>query len=287
MIFKADDGFLIGEADYEQAESRDTAYCSGDEELIKAVDDPRDFHSVNCSAVFGVPYESIIDEKGNILDKELRDLSKRVNHGIDNNMQAEGLLRTMGIENVFRARKLLNLPKNYSVEDVCQYLMDLFDKKYPVVRGASYKKIQYDIITTKMMVGATGWTRYCFANPTKSKRAMNMYAAHLPQSLNAMTLNKAWLRIFYEIALAEPVDFKLCAQIHDSILFQYRVGRDDLIWRVYKCMLFDIPVVDTFGTSRILRVPVGMKAGGRTWEAIKTVKQAVQATQAVQAKQPI
>ena len=123
-----------------------------------------------------------------------------------------------------------------------------------------------------MLVGPTGWTRYCFGNPTKSKQDLNSYVAHPPQSLNAMTLNKAWLKVFYEVALPNPADFKLCAQIHDSILFQYRIGRLDLVRRVYECMLFDIPVTDCTGISRVLRVPVDMKGESNIWARIKKLK---------------
>jgi len=177
----------------------------------------------------------------------------------------------MGIENVLRARSMLRLPKNWTLLEVCRYLLAVFDKTYPIVRGPWYDKIKVDVITTHMLVGPTGWTRYCFGNPVRNKRDMNRYAAHPPQSLNAMTLNQAWLKVFYEVALPNPKDFKLCAQIHDSILFQYRVGRDDLIRSVHQCMLFDTAVVDTFGTSRILRVPVSMKAEGKTWADVKKV----------------
>lgn len=270
-VYTADDGFELGEADYEQAESRDTAYITGDEKLIYAVEGGKDFHGVNCAAFFGVPYEKIVAPDGSVLDKELRDLSKRVNHGANYNMGWRVLLDTMGIKNVLRARELLRLPKNWTLRQTCEHLLHCFDKTYPIVRGDYHTWVKYQIKTNRMLVGATGWTRYCFYDPEKSKTSLNSYVAHPPQSLNAMTLNKAWMRIFYEVYLPNPTDFKLCAQIHDSILFQYRIGREDLVWRVHQCMAFDIPVSDITGKVRVLRVPAAMKAGPGTWNQLKSV----------------
>lgn len=271
-IFMPDEGFELGEADYEQAESRHTAYITGDQAYLTAVEGNRDFHGVNCSAFFGVPYEKIVGADGTVLDSELRDLSKRVNHGANYNMGWRVLLDTMGIKNVLRARDLLRLPRNWTLRQVCEHLLSCFDKSYPVIRGGYHDYIKYQVQTKQMLVGATGWTRYCFGNPSTSKLDLNAYVAHAPQSGNAMDLNTAWLRIFYEVYLRNPTDFKLCAQIHDSILFQYRIGREDLVWAVYKCMDNPHPVTDIRGKVRVLRVPAAMKAGPGTWNKLEKVK---------------
>jgi len=49
-------------------------------------------------------------------------------------------------------------------------------------------------------------------------------------------VESSWKRIFYEIALANPMDFRLHAQIHDSVLFSYRSNRRDLAIKVKECM---------------------------------------------------
>lgn len=271
-VFQADPGFLFGEGDFEQAESRDTAYLSGDPKLIEAVESTRDFHSLNAAAFFGVAYELIYDDAvKKAVDTVLRDLSKRTNHGANYNMGAKIMLNTMGIKNVLRARDLLGLPKSWSLLDVTQYLLDQFSKTYSVVKGQWYDYVKYQVETHKLLVGPTGWTRYCFGHPAKSKRDLNAYVAHPPQSLNALTLNEAWWQVFVEVALKEPTDFKLCAQIHDSILFQYRVGRIDLLHKVAKLMVFPVQVVDCGGISRQLIVPVAMKGESNIWSEIKKI----------------
>jgi DNA polymerase I-like protein with 3'-5' exonuclease and polymerase domains len=107
--FVADDGFYYGECDLEQAETRDTAYLSGDSKLIAAVEGDKDFHSLNASAFFGKPYDSIWDSvKKKTKDKSLRDLAKRVNHGANYLMGAKVLVETMGLKKIYEAAKLLS-----------------------------------------------------------------------------------------------------------------------------------------------------------------------------------
>jgi DNA polymerase family A/3'-5' exonuclease len=289
----ADPDFFFGEADYSQAETWDTAYLSGDTALIDAVHDKsHDFHGSNASAFFGIPYEEIVkttasdvlDEEGNLLfveyihktvNKVIRDLSKRTNHGANYNMGAQVMLDTMGIKKVLRAKELLGLPTRWSLINVCEHLLAQFDKRFPVIRdkkGGWYAKVINDVNNTGLLVGPTGWTRRCFGSPDKNKRHLNSYVAHPPQSLNAMTLNKAVLRVFREIALVHPKDFKLCAQIHDSILFQYRKSMVWLAYQVLDCMRIEIPVTDTFGITRNLIVPADLKGNATRWSDVESIK---------------
>jgi hypothetical protein len=186
-------------------------------------------------------------------------------------MGAQVMLDTMGIENVLRAKRLLNLPYSYSLLDVTQYLLDKYAKTYHVVKGPWYEKCKSDVSGSNMLVGPTGWTRYCFGNPLKNKRDLNRYVAHPPQSLNAQTLNKAYMKVFYEVWMPNQNDFRLGPQIHDSIHFQYRIGRKDLALKVKEKMEMDIPVKDTFGKVRVLRVPVDLKGEHVRWGSLKKI----------------
>ena len=271
----ADEGFKMCEVDLEQAESRDTAYISGDSALQKAVESKRDFHSLNCSAFFGVPYESIYDDaKGKTKDKPLRDLAKRVNHGANYNMGAGVLIDTMGEDKVYEARKLLKLPKLYTLKQVAEYLLGQFHKTYPNIKNVFYKGVIHEVQTTRRITSkathscgyqatTSGWTRYCFGRPDVNKSDLNAYVAHPPQSLNAMTLNKAFMVVFYELALhpQHSANFKLCAQIHDSILFQFREGHEYLAEEVRKRMEIPVTVVGYDNITRTFTVPAAIKAG--------------------------
>lgn len=270
--FISDPGFFLGEADGEQAEARDTAYLSGDTKLIEAVESSRDYHGINAERFFGIPYAEIVSSSGDVIDKVIRDLSKRTNHGANYNMGAQVLLDTMGIENVVKAKIKLKLPSRWSLLDVCKYLLQQYDKAYPTVRGPYYDVIKAIIKATHMLESPTGWTRYCFGDPSKSKRDLNRYVAHPSQNLNAMVLNKAWLAVYYNVWMNNKKDFKLHAQIHDSIVFSYRKGRIDLAREVKKQMEIVIDVKDwTYGVERKLLVPVALKGEAERWSEIKKI----------------
>jgi len=279
----ADDGFYLGECDLEQAESRDTANIAGDTSLIAAVSGARDFHSVNCSAFFGVPYESIYDDAlGKTLNKALRDVAKRVNHGANYNMGAGTLVDTMGLENIFKARTLLGL-KESDPKKIATYLLAQFHRTYPSIAGKYYVSVVNEIGTTSRLtsrayhhteynkahftaddyIGQGDWVRYCFGKPDKNKLDLNSYVAHCPQSLNARTLNEAFLKVFYEIALPNPEHFRLHAQIHDSILFSYTEEglRKNLPDQVREAMEIATTVRDVSGTYRTFTVPAALKLG--------------------------
>lgn len=286
----ADPEFRFAECDLKQAETRDTAYVSGDAALIRAINSDRDFHSLNASAFFGVPYDSIFDDAtGKALDKALRDLSKRVNHGANYLMGVGVLIDTMGEDKVWEAKRLLKLPKFYGLRGVAEYLLAAFHATYPTLSELYYPAVVNEVVTTKKLVSHTsirkpavygitpvyspqvtwelepleGWTRYCFGDPLKNKLDKNAYVAHVSQSLNAMALNVAYLRVFYEIAMNPKYSdhFKLCAQIHDSIFFQFRVGHEYLIDMVRERMEVPIRIKSYDGKVRVFTVPADNKAG--------------------------
>lgn len=251
----ADEGWSLWEADLSQAEDRGVGFSSGDSTLLEVFSSGKDSHKLKASLFFGTPYEEIT--------KEQRQLGKRINHGANYNMGAYVLVNTMGPKAVREAQRLLDLPKHWELQGIATHLLNVYDKTFPIVKHEYYDSIKLEIKKTKMMVGATGWTRYCFGDPMKNKLDLNSYIAHKTQSLNAMILNKAFLKIFRELAFLP--EFKLLAQIHDSVLFATKDGHEYLAEEVKKCMLMTIPVADCFGVVRGLEVPVDIKCLGKTW----------------------
>lgn len=272
----ADEGFYFGEADFEQNEARGTAYLSGDLRLIATVESDRDYHSINVERFFGIPYEQVVASDGTVLLKDIRDLSKRTNHGSNYNMGAAVLLDTMGIENVLKARKVLKLQDgrtleeaNFSLLMTTKFMLAKYEEAYPDVKGRWYDKCKRDVDTTRMLIGPTGWHRYCFGSPSQNKRDLNRYVAHPPQSLGAMTLNSAFIRVFNEVWLPNQEHFKLLAQIHDSIIFMYRIGYHHLAREVKRCMEQKVAVKCSAGVMRELFVPVALKGEATRWSEIK------------------
>lgn len=285
QTFQADEGFYLAECDLEQAESRDTAYISGDETLIDNVENSPDFHSANASCFFGVPFEEIFDTlTKTVINKDLRNLAKPVNHGANYNMGAGVLIDSMGLANISRAKGLLKLPAAWNDQQVAEHLLAAFHKTYPKIRSVFYAGVIQEVLTTNLLVNKAvhwddkiakeetyaqslltypRWHRYCFGKPDKSKSDLNSYIAHPPQSLNAQTLNKAFLKIFNSIALhpTHSKNFKLLAQIHDSILFQYRIGHDYLCDMVKEQMEIPLTIKAYDDKVRTFMVPAGIKKG--------------------------
>lgn len=277
----AEEGFYLAEGDLEKAESWDTAYISGDGGLIEAVNSSADFHSTNASLFFGIPYSDIYDDSSRkTKNKPLRDLSKRTNHGFNYNMGPGTLIDTMGLDKIWEAGRLLRLPFTDPVK-IATHLLASVDKVYPGIRKEYYASVvnevgihrsltsrayhhtDYNLRTYEASeyIGEGDWKRWCFGKPEKNKLDLNSYVAHCPQSLNARTLNEAFLKVFYELALKNPTDFRLHAQIHDSILFSYREGRDDLATLVRIYMEIPVSIRDVSGRIRTFTVPSALKLG--------------------------
>jgi DNA polymerase I-like protein with 3'-5' exonuclease and polymerase domains len=262
QTFKADPGFEWFEADYSQAESRDTAYISGDLKLIDSVENAPDFHKRNASLFFGIPEEEIT--------KAIRQISKNVNHGSNYNMGWYVLIDTMGEENIVLARKLLGLPSHWTFRQVAEYLLATFHKAYPDISAVMYPGIINEVLTTHMLESG-GWVRYCFGDPTKSKPILNAYIAHKPQCLNAQTLNKAFLSVFTHLSLdpAYNTNIKIKAQVHDSILGQNRIGYRHLAHKVAELMAIPVAVTSYTGVDYEFVVPVDINTGAEYWSDLK------------------
>lgn len=304
---RAPEGFFIAECDLEQAEARDLGYISGEENLIKNVTGDKDFHSINASAFFGIPYQDIYDDiKKKPKNKPLRNTSKRTNHGAGYNMGEEVLVDTMGLEAVWEAKKLLKLPFFEPAQITC-YLLCGYHLTYPGIKGqvhikheivreylklpkseyklyapgTYYAKLAEEVTIHKRIVSRAfhhteynlsnynptqyindgDWTRYCFGKPDANKLHLNSIVAHPSQSLNARTLNEAYMDVFYKIAIPFSNDFRLHAQIHDSILFSYRAGFEHLAEKVKECMEIPVTVRDVHGITRTFTVPAALKLG--------------------------
>lgn len=242
----------LGEGDYSQSEARCVGYMSGCLSLINLVESDKDYHSWNAHKFFGVPYESV--------DKPLRDLSKRVNHGSNYNMGAAVLLDTMGPRKVAEARILLGLPAKWTLVQVCQHLLTTYEQTYPEVKRDWYDDIKRTIKMTKKLTSALGWTRHFFADPSSSKPALNAAVAHGPQNLSAAIINQRFYSIWKDSVYGDlRGKVRLKANIHDSIFFAWRGAETPAI--VQERMRNPIQVRDIKGVTRTMLIPVDMSAG--------------------------
>lgn len=294
----SDPGWLLCEIDKAQSEARCVAYLSGEEALIQLVESSHDYHSWNAAAFFGIPYESIYDEAtGKQLNKVIRDLAKRTNHGANYNMGATVMLDTMGPKNVSIAKITLKL--RMSLLSVCQYLLDQYSATYPKVKGLWYNSIIKEVEVTGRLTSAMGHVRVFFAKPHKgNKPALNAAVAHPPQNLSVAIINLEFYNVWrsqcygsyykgnptllgftdrvrvVKQAVLRNINlrgaYRIKAQIHDSILGQYKVSRSD-IPELIRSEFMDtrIPVRGADGISRSMYIPSDISAGKQRWSELK------------------
>jgi hypothetical protein len=270
--------------DKAQSEARCVGYLSGETALIHLVEGPNDYHSWNAACFFGVPYSSIYDNAtGKQLDKVLRDLAKRTNHGANYNMGAAVMLATMGPKKVAQAKLVLGLPATMTLLQVCQHLLNVYAATYPRVKGLWYDSIIKEIALTKRLVSSRGHTRIFFNTPSKAnKPALNAAVAHAPQNLSVDIMNEefynVWRATIYDSYItAEGIEVqcplrgkvRVKAQIHDSVFFQYRQEFPDMPKIVEAIMHTETLVKGADGISRVLRIPNDISAGKTRWSELK------------------
>lgn len=257
----ADEGWdALAGVDYSQSEARCVGYMSGCMALINLVESDKDYHSWNASAFFGVLYEEVT--------KPLRNLSKRVNHGSNYNMGATVLLETMGPKAVAEARLLLKLPAQWSLVQVCQHLLNTYERTYPEVKKDWYDDIKRTIKLTKKLVSALGWTRYFFTDPTSSKPALNSAVAHGPQNLSVGIINEVFYKVWWESLYGSLRDkVRVKAQIHDEVFFAYR--GEETPFLVQKMMENPKQIKDIKGVTRTMLIPPDVSYGKKNWAALK------------------
>lgn len=239
-MMRAEDGFSLYEIDKKASESYCTALLSGSNTLWDAVHNSPDFHCHNCSLFFGIPFELLYDiTTETVLQKPMRDLAKRVNHGANYCMGATVLVETMGATKVWEAKELLmksykengnallynDIHSRNTPKDIAEFLLDRFHAAYPELSRKWYPAIKREVAITGLLTSPSGWTKKCFGDPINNKLDANACVAHGPQHLSVMLLNKGLRAIFDNLVCG---NLRLHAQIHDSVVFSVRIGYEYL-----------------------------------------------------------
>jgi len=271
----ADAGWLLGEPDFEQSESRCTFYLAGEEKGIAVVESGKDFHCWNAQLFFGFKYEDLWDEKLKKCKtpeaKQIRDEpAKRTNHGANYNMTGGVMLDTMGPKAAAMMKALLKLPARMSLKDACQHCLDTWSRTYPKVKGDWYAAVIKEIELTKKLVSPLGWTRHFFGDVKNNRHYFNAAVAHGPQNLSVGIINRKFYQLWRESIYGSLRGFfRIKAQIHDSIPYQYKKEATWVPNRVLEIMGNSTPVRGPDGKTRTLSIPVGMNYGKERWSELK------------------
>lgn len=261
-----DDGWLLGEIDYSQSESRTTGYITKEEKLIDAVENSPDFHCANASLFFGIPFEELYDaENHKKLNVPIRDLAKRTNHGFNYGMGDWKLVETMGAKNLRIAQTLLGLPKGWKPVQVANYLLSSVDKTYPKIHGEYQESLINEIKTTGMMklpCEEFPWTRITFTNPD-IKHHLNSALSFKPQSLSGLKCNDSYYKIWKKYDLIER-RIKVVTPVHDSIVFQHRPNDVAVVQELKDLMETPMHI---HGVQ--MRIPVDYGVSAENWSKTK------------------
>lgn len=252
----ADTGFELIEWDKNKSEARCVAYSSQCPGLITALEDnDRDFYKVVSELFFGIPWDQVTDQMRN-------DVTKHIIHGTHHVMGPNPFIDTATPQAVFAAMKLVGYPGR-NIEEFVKYLLSLYHKRFPEVRTYWKEKVLDVIKVSNKSVSPIGWTRHFFGDIVKQHKVFRGAVAHQSQNLSVDLINESFYKVYQELMLPSKGEFRLIAQIHDSILGQAVKGKAvEYAKAVQKIMLRNQPEIH----GRKMLIPVDIKVG-QSWGA--------------------
>jgi DNA polymerase-1 len=246
LIYVADPGYTLGQADQERAESMVVAFASGDEGYIKAHLESNT-HVVVARLLWpdagwrGEPeYDKSLAKEPNFLRTKSRyDLAKTVQHGLN-------FLRTPhGISNG------TGLPLRES-----ERVYDAYFDAFPGI-PVWHEEIIAEVRETGRLIYPGGYERQFFGR--RNDRATWREAiSSVPQSIIAWTNHIVFHRVYYNM---DSEDFQVLNHIHDAILFQSTDPARD------EALLLPLLVVEWEIRGRIMVVPWEIN-WGKNWSKL-------------------
>jgi DNA polymerase I-like protein with 3'-5' exonuclease and polymerase domains len=255
----ADEGYLMGNADKSKSEAECVALLSGDKAFTEALHDTSlDFYLRLAEWFFGVTTHN---------NKELpiRQVTKKINHASSYCMGVDTFIDQVGVKAVYEYMALVGWKGAAAPRVFVQYLLDeCFHGTFPSIK-------KWWMWTTRQLIEHNGYlrtpdgaVRHFWKVPKSPRALMPDAVAHQPQRLSVVTLNRNFAQVFYEVQLPSQFALRLKGQVHDSIVFQYRAGREDLAHRVKEIM--ERPYETALGT---LAIPIDLEYGTKHWKEPK------------------
>lgn len=233
----ADDGWVLFDVDCEQADARFVAYEAQDEKYINIMESDKDTHCYHASHFFRQPYEHILAmvAQGVPLYAHkvtgIRQVTKKIVHGSNYEMMAYTLytqILTIAGPEALRniARGLGRDPSRMNQKafvDMCGSLIEAYFVLYPRLRPWG-EELQQDVIQTRLISTAFGWTIQIFMDPT-SKACLRYIKAFKGQGGTGGCINRAIRTIYYGDDDSPPLEqqgVRLLLQVHDSLVGEVR-----------------------------------------------------------------
>lgn len=256
----ADEGYELVEIDNSQSEARCTAYCSRETKLMAALESAtHDFYKTLGTLFFNIPYEEVSDFFRN-------KVLKKIVHGTNYMMGGKTFIENIGIQILYETAlklgiKIVSVPRRNHPEELtllafANQLLEAYHVPFPRVREW-YKEIYNEVAQTGYLVSPLGHTRKFFGDITKDHKILRGAVAHQPQNLSVTIVNKGYRRVYKTLVIPSKGEYRLKAQVHDSILAQYPIAkRSYYVPLMQECMRNPVVV-----HGRTLSIPIDAKVG--------------------------
>jgi DNA polymerase-1 len=241
-MFVPDPGFIMVQMDQQQAESRDVAYLSGDENYIKAVESS-DLHTLVASMVWGFDPKRELADRKFYRELTFRDVCKRLGHGSNYYGTAPTLSQQTGVE--------LALVKD-------------FQQRYHLGPKAAFPDIKLWQDATIAEIQTKGELTTCFGRKRQfwsrhdEDSTLREGIAYRPQSMTGERTALAIKNLYWSL---EPT-LQLLQDGHDAVLFQVpKENAAGLIEEARRIATIGVEVEDFRGTRRTQVVPWEVQTG--------------------------
>ena len=207
-LFIPDPGYVIIDADFDQADARVVAWDANATKLKEIFNnDELDLHSENALTIF------------NRLDKRTRSLAKRGVHATNYYITARSLAGSLGIS--FRE---------------AEHFISTWFGAHPEI-PEWHERIEHEVSSTRTIHNAFGYRKIFYDRPD---RILPEALAWIPQSTVAIAINKALLNIYKNLPQVQ-----LLIQVHDSLVMQVpKRNWKQLLPLIKKEMTIRIPYED-------------------------------------------
>jgi len=234
-----DEGYILGSVDLKQAEAVLVAYFAKEPDMIQCFQDKEDIHRFNASNIYGIPADQV--------SKTQRYTAKRLVHAFDY-MLGDDHAASIAETSIAEARRVKKA----------------YFGRFPRILEW-HEEVRNEIQETRTLVNPFGRRRLFLDR--LGDELVRKAVAFLPQSTCVDTTNEALLRFDGAIQRDSALgDIKLLLQVHDEIVFEFRLEQQEKIMEVLK-ECYDIPI-EINGME--CRIGIEFKTG-ENWREMKEV----------------
>ena len=236
--FKAQDGYLLLDADYSQIELRVLAHMADDERMIKAFRDGVDIHTVTASQVFKIPESMVTDT--------MRRNAKAVNFGIVYGIGAFSLSKDIGVSRKEADDYIKGYLNTYSgVDAFMKNTVETARDNGFVTTLYNRRRYLPELTSSNGMIKAAG----------------ERIARNMPIQGSAADIIKiAMVRVYNRIQ-EEKLDARLIMQVHDELIVE---AKEDIAPYCAKLL------TEEMQNAANLKVPLIAETNiGKTWYEAK------------------